>query len=98
MKPTKQQVKETIAMFAECPMSAIKYDYKKKEFSFFEVSYTAHRDSGGGVDSMDVEEIPRTMSWKEALQVFRYYKKALNMDFSKKKPVIAEEDILDLPF
>ena len=44
MKPTKQQVKETIAMFAECPVSAVKYNYKKKEFSYFEIVYTPHYD------------------------------------------------------
>ena len=100
MKPTKQQVKETIAMFAECPMSAIKYDYKKKEFSYIEMIPKPHYDSGHGIDAMDYDEIPRTMSWKDALQTFRYYKDFLNMDFSKKSAPVAsvEEEEFELPF
>ena len=100
MKPTKQQVKETIAMFAECPVSAVKYDYKKKEFSFFEMIPIPHYDSGHGIDAMDYEEIPRTMSWKVALQTFRYYKNLINITFKKISapvaPVKAAET--DLPF
>ena len=100
MKPTKQQVKETIAMFAECPVSAVKYDYKKKEFSFFEMIPIPHYDSGHGIDAVDYEEIPRTMSWKEALQTFRYYKNLINITFKKISapiaPVKAAET--DLPF
>lgn len=100
MKPTKQQVKETIAMFAECPVSAVKYDYKKKEFSYFEIVYIPHYDDGHGIDAMDIEEISRTMSWKVALQTFRYYKNLLNITFKKISapvaPVKAAET--DLPF
>lgn len=100
MKPTKQQVKETIAMFAECPMSAIKYDYKKKEFSYIEMIPKPHYDSGHGIDAMDYDEIPRTMSWKDALQTFRYYKNLLNMKFNKVSTPVApvEEDEFELPF
>ena len=100
MKPTKQQVKETIAMFAECPMSSIQYDYKKKEFSFFEMIPIPHYDSGHGIDAMDYEEIPRTMSWKDALQTFRYYKNLLNMSCMKTPAPIApvKADETDLPF
>ena len=100
MKPTKQQVKETIAMFAECPVSAVKYDYKKKEFSYFEIVYTPHYDDGHGIDAMDIEEIPRTMSWKVALQTFRYYKNLLNTTFKKISAPIAhvKTDETDLPF
>lgn len=100
MKPTKQQVKETIAMFAECPVSLVKYDYKKKEFSFFERVYTPHYDDGHGIDAMDIEEIPRTMPWKEALQVFRYYKHLLNMKFKEVPAPVApvEDDGFELPF
>ena len=100
MKPTKQQVKETIAMFAECPVSAVKYDSKKKEFSYFEIVYTPHYDDGHGIDAMDIEEIPRTMSWKVALQTFRYYKNLLNITFKKISAPIApvKVDETDLPF
>ena len=100
MKPTKQQVQEIIAMFAECPMSAVKYDYKKKEFSFFEMIPIPHFDSGHGIDAIDYEEIPRTMSWKDALQTFRYYKNLLNMKFKKVPTPVApiEEDEFELPF
>ena len=100
MKPTKQQVKETIAMFAECPVSAVKYDYKKKEFSFFEMIPIPHYDSGHGIDAMDYEEIPRTMSWKDALQTFRYYKNLLNMKFKEVPTPVAsvEEEEFELPF
>lgn len=100
MKPTKQQVKETIAMFAECPMSAVKYDYKKKEFSYFERVYTPHYDDWHGIDAMDIDEIPRTMSWKDALQTFRYYKNLLNMKFKEMPTPVAsvEEDEFELPF
>ena len=100
MKPTKQQVKETIAMFAECPVSAVKYDSKKKEFSYFEIVYTPHYDDGHGIDAMDIEEIPRTMSWKVALQTFRYYKNLLNITFKKISAPIApvKADETDLPF
>lgn len=100
MKPTKQQIKETIAMIAECPMSAIQYDYKKKEFSYFEVVYVPHYDDGHGIDAFDAEEISRTMSWKDALQVFRYYKNLLNMNFKEVPAPIApvEEDEFELPF
>lgn len=100
MKPTKQQVKDTIAMVAECPVSAIKYDYKKKEFSYFEIVYTPHYDDGHSIDAMDIEEIPRTMSWKDALQTFRYYKNLLNMKFKKVSTPVApvEEDEFELPF
>ena len=100
MKPTKQQVKETIAMFAECPMSSIKYDYKKKEFSYVERVYAPHYDDGHGIDAMDIEEIPRTLSWKDALQTFRYYKNLLNMKFKKVPTPVTpvEEDEFELPF
>ena len=100
MKPTKQQVKETIAMVAECPVSAIKYDYKKKEFSYFEIVYTPHYDDGHSIDAMDIEEIPRIMSWKDALQIFRYYKNLLNMKFKKvSTPVTSVEEYeFELPF
>lgn len=100
MKPTKQQVKDTIAMFAECPMSAIKYDYKKKEFSYIEMVPKPHYDSGHGIDAMDYDEIPSTMSWKDALQTFRYYKNLLNMKFKKIPAPVApvEEDDFELPF
>ena len=100
MKPTKQQVKDTIAMVAECPVSAIKYDYKKKEFSYFERVYAPHYDDGHGIDATDIEEIPRTMSWKDALQMFRYYKNLLNMKFKKVSTPVApiEEDEFELPF
>lgn len=100
MKPTKQQVKDAIAIMADCPMSLISYDYKKKEFSFFEMIPVPHYDSGHGIDAMDYEEIPRTMSWKEALQVFRYYKNLLNMTFKKVSAPIApvKADETDLPF
>ena len=100
MKPTKKQVKETIAFMAECPMSLISYDYKKKEFSFFEMIPIPHYDSGHGIDAMDYEEIPRTMSWKEALKCFRYYKHILHTypikGHSSVSPV--EEDEFELPF
>ena len=100
MKPTKQQVKETIAMCAECPMSAIEYDYKKKEFSYFERVYAPHYDDGHGIDAMDIEEIPRTVSWKDALQIFRYYKNLLNMKFKKVSTPVTpvEEEGFKLPF
>ena len=100
MKPTKQQVKETIAMFVECPVSAVKYDYKKKEFSYFEIVYAPHYDDGHGIDAMDIEEVPRTMSWKVALQTFRYYKNLLNITFKKISAPIApvKADETDLPF
>lgn len=100
MKPTKQQVKETIAMFAECPVSTVKYNYKKKEFSYFEIVYIPHYDDGHGIDAMDIEEIPRTMSWKDALQIFRYYKNLLNMKFKKVSTPVppVEEDEFELPF
>lgn len=100
MKPTKQQVKDAIAIMADCPMSLINYDYKKKEFSFFEMIPVPHYDSGHGIDAMDYEEIPRIMSWKEALQVFRYYKNLLNMTFKKISAPIApvKADETDLPF
>ena len=100
MKPTKQQVKEAIAMFTECPMSLVSYDYKKKEFSFFEMIPIPHYDSGHGIDAMDIEEIPRTMSWKVALQTFRYYKNLLNITFKKISAPIApvKADETDLPF
>ena len=100
MKPTKQQVKDAIAFMAECPMSLINYDYKKKEFSFFKMIPVPHYDSGHGIDAMDYEEIPNTMSWKDALQVFRDYKNLLNTTFKKISapitPVKADET--DLPF
>ena len=100
MKPTKQQVKDTIAMFAECPVSAVKYDYKKKEFSFFEMIPIPHFDSGHGIDAMDYEEIPRIMSWKEALKCFRYYKHILHTypikGHASVSPIEAAET--DLPF
>lgn len=99
MKPTKQQVKDTIAMLAECPRSAIKYDYKKKVFSYIEMHIIPHYDDGGGIDAIDYEKIPRTMSWKEALQVFRYYKNLLNMNFKKvPTPVAPIEKDIELPF
>ena len=100
MKPTKQQVKDAIAIMADCPMSLINYDYKKKEFSFFEMIPVPHYDSGHGIDAMDFEEIPRTMSWKEALQAFRDYKNSLNTTFKKISAPIApvEADETDLPF
>ena len=100
MKPTKQQVKDAIAIMTDCPMSLINYDYKKKEFSFFEMIPVPHYDSGHGIDAMDYEEIPRTMSWKEALKVFRYYKNLLNMTFKKISAPIApiKADETDLPF
>ena len=100
MKPTKQQVKETIAMVAECSVSAVKYDYKKKEFSYFEIVYTPHYDDGHGIDAMDIEEIPRTMSWKDALQTFRDYKNLLNMKFKEVPTPVApvEEEEFELPF
>lgn len=100
MKPTKQQVMDAIAIMAECPMSLIKYDYKKKEFSFVEFVPTPHYDSGHGIDAIDYEEIPRTMPWKDALQTFRYYKNLLNMKFKKVIapvcPATPNED--ELPF
>ena len=100
MKPTKQQVKYAIAIMADCPMSLINYDYKKKEFSFFEMIPVPHYDSGHGIDAMDYEEIPRTMSWKEALKVFRYYKNLLNATFKEISAPIApvKADETDLPF
>lgn len=100
MKPTKQQVKDAIAIMADCPMSLINYDYKKKEFSFFEMIPVPHYDSGHGIDAMDYEEIPRTMSWKGALQVFRYYKNLLDTTFKKISAPIApvKADETDLPF
>ena len=100
MKPTKQQVKDAIAIMADCPMSLINYDYKKKEFSFFEMIPVPHYDSGHGIDAMDFEEIPRTMSWKDALQVFRYYKNLLNITFKKISAPIAPVKTAetDLPF
>lgn len=100
MKPTKQQVKDAIAFMAECPMSLISYDYKKKEFSFFEMIPVPHYDSGHGIDAMDYEEIPNTMSWKDALQVFRDYKNLLNTTFKKISAPIApvKADETDLPF
>lgn len=100
MKPTKQQVMDVIAIMAECPMSLIKYDYKKKEFSFVEFVPTPHYDSGHGIDAMDYEEIPRTMSWKDALKCFRYYKHLLYIYPTKcpapVTPIEANED--ELPF
>lgn len=99
MKPTKQQVKDAIAIMADCPMSLINYDYKRKEFSFFEMISVPHYDSGHGIDAMDYEEIPRTMSWKDALQTFRYYKNLLNMKFNNSTPVAPVRiDETDLPF
>ena len=100
MKPTKQQVKETIAMFAECPMSAIKYDYKKKEFSYIEMVPKPHYDSGHGIDAMDYDEIPSTMSWKDALKCFRYYKHILHTYPTKCSAPISpiEATETDLPF
>ena len=100
MKPTKQQVKETIAFMAECPMSLIIYDYKKKEFSCGGRIRRREDDSGHGIDAMDYEEIPRTMSWKDALQTFRYYKNLLNITFKKISAPIAhvKADETDLPF
>ena len=100
MKPTKQQVKDAIAFMAECPMSLIKYDYKKKEFSFVEFVPTPHYDSGHGIDAIDYDEIPGTMSWKDALQTFRYYKNLLNMKFKEvPTPVTSvEEEEFELPF
>lgn len=100
MKPTKQQVKETIAFMAECPMSLISYDYKKKEFSFFEMVPIPHFDSGHGIDAMDYEEIPRTMPWKEALKCFRYYKHILHTYPIKCQAPVAsvEEEEFELPF
>lgn len=100
MKPTKQQVKETIAFMAECPMSLISYDYKKKEFSFFEMVPIPHFDSGHGIDAMDYEEIPRTMSWKEALKCFRYYKHILyTYPIKGKAPILPIKDNdFELPF
>lgn len=100
MKPTKQQVKDVIAFMAECPMSLIKYDYKKKEFSFFEMIPIPHYDSGHGIDAMDYKEIPRTMSWKEALKCFRYYKYILYTYPTKCSAPVAsvEEEEFELPF
>ena len=100
MKPTKQQVKDAIAIMTDCPISLINYDYKKKEFSFFEMIPIPHYDSGHGIDAMDYEEIPRTMSWKDALQVFRDYKNSLNMNCMKTPAPIApvKADETDLPF
>lgn len=99
MKPTKQQVKEAIAMFAECPMSAIKYDYNKKEFSYFEMIPIPHYDSGGGIDAMDYNEIPRTTPWKEAVKTFRYYKNLLKINFKYRTPVEPiDSDDFQLPF
>ena len=100
MKPTKQQVKDAIAIMADCPMSLINYDYKRKEFSFFEMIPVPHYDSGHGIDAMDYEEIPGTMSWKEALQTFRYYKNLLNMKFKEVPTPVAsvKADETDLPF
>lgn len=100
MKPTKQQVMDVIAIMADCPMSLIKYDYKKKEFSFVEFVPTPHYDSGHGIDAIDYEEIPRTMPWKEALKCFRYYKHLLYIYPTKcpapVAPIEANED--ELPF
>lgn len=100
MKPTKQQVKDAIAFMVECPMSAIKYDYKKKEFSYIEMIPKPHYDSGHGIDAIDYDEIPGTMSWKDALQTFRYYKNLLNMKFKEvPTPVTSvEEEEFELPF
>lgn len=100
MKPTKQQVKEAIAYMAECPMSLINYDYEKKEFSFVEMIPIPHYDSGNGIDAMDYEEIPRILSWKEALKTFRAYKSLLNTNFRKIPSPIApvETDENYLPF
>ena len=100
MKPTKQQVKDAIAIMADCPMSLINYDYKKKEYSIFEMIPVPHYHSGHGIDAMDYEEIPRTMSWKDALQVFRDYKNSLNMSCMKTLAPIAlvKADETDLPF
>lgn len=100
MKPTKQQVKDAIAFMADCPMSAIKYDYKKKEFSYIEMIPKPHYDSGHGIDAIDYDEIPGTMSWKDALQTFRYYKNLLNMKFKEVPTPVAsvEEEELELPF
>ena len=100
MKPTKQQVKDAIVIMADCPMSLISYDYKKKEFSFFEMVPIPHFDSGHGIDAMDYEETPRTMSWKVALQTFRYYKNLINITFKKISAPIApvKSAEADLPF
>lgn len=100
MKPTKQQVMDVISIMAECPMSLIKYDYKKKEFSFVEFVPTPHYDSGHGIDAIDYEEIPRIMSWKKALRIFRYYKNSINTTCKEAPapvcPVTPNED--ELPF
>ena len=99
MKPTKQQVMDVIAIMAECPMSLIKYDYKKKEFSFVEFVPTPHYDSGHGIDAIDYEEIPRTMSWKEALRIFRYYKGLLDKTYKKfPTPIPPKPNEDELPF
>ena len=100
MKPTKQQVKDAIAFMADCPMSAIKYDYKKKEFSYIEMIPKPHYDSGHGIDAIDYDEIPGTMSWKDALQTFRYYKNLLNMKFKEVPTSVTsvEEEEFELPF
>lgn len=100
MKPTKQQVKDAIAIMVDCPMSLINYDYKRKEFSFFEMIPVPHYDSGHSIDAMNYEEIPRTMSWKDALQVFRDYKNSLNISCMKTPASIApvKADETDLPF
>ena len=100
MKPTKQQVMDAIAIMAVCPMSLIKYDYKKKEFSFVEFVPTPHYDSGHGIDAIDYEEIPRTMPWKDALKCFRYYKHILHTYPTKCPAPIAsiEADETNLPF
>lgn len=100
MKPTKQQVKDAIAFMADCPMSLVSYDYKKKEFSYIEMIPKPHYDSGHGIDAIDYDEIPGTMSWKDALQTFRYYKNLLNMKFKEvPTPVTSvEEEEFELPF
>ena len=100
MKPTKQQVKGTIAFMADCPMSLVSYDYKKKEFSYIEIVPKPHYDSGHGIDAMDYDEIPSTISWKEALKCFRYYKRILHTYPTKCPAPIApiETDETDLPF
>lgn len=103
MKPTKEQIKGAIAMIAECSMSDIKYDPKKKEFSFFERLYAPLYDDGFGIDAMDIEEVPRTMGWKEAQSLWREYKnmfKPSKIVASKNKAFIhstSKEDF-ELPF
>ena len=98
MKPTKEQVKDTIAMIANCPWSEIKYDHKKKVFIFIELIPKPHYDSGHGVDAVDFDEIPSKMSWKEALSTWRYHKnlcKPSRLNIPVVSPLSIEED---LPF